>query len=377
MAGSQFPNVILGAGAMGTAAAYHFARRGEPVLLIEQFALGHDRGSSHGSARIIRHSYADERYARLMPEAFRAWRDLEADSAQTLYLRTGGVSLSPPGVDYVARVAASLKAIDCPHKRMSGAEWRRANPEFVVPEDLDVVFEPDAGLLLAERAMTTQIDLARSLGGERTQIWEHTPVLRIDLDATRPTLVLRDRVITADRLIVAAGPWSGHLFPEFAAKLRPERQQVLYYSPADRMPFSIGRFPVFIFKGPGPRDAYYGMPEVFGGGVKVARHGGDPVDPDFDDREIGPEYREEIRRFLLGHLPALADAPVVRTEICKYTVADNEDFLVDFHPRRPDILVASPCSGHGFKFSTLIGKILADLATTGTSDTQLGAWIIS
>jgi sarcosine oxidase len=119
------------------------------------------------------------------------------------------------------------------------------------------------------------------------------------------------------------------------------------------------------------------MPEVFGGGVMVARHGGDPVDPDFDDREIGPEYREEIRRFLLGHLPALADAPVVRTEICKYTVADNEDFLVDFHPRRPDILVASPCSGHGFKFSTLIGKILADLATTGTSDTQLGAWIIS
>src|SRR3954469_25394470 len=101
-------NVILGAGAMGSAAAYQLARRGEPVLLIEQFALGHDRGSSHGAARITRHSYADPHYARLMPEAFRAWRILEADAVQNLYLRTGGVSLCPPGVDYVARVAASL-----------------------------------------------------------------------------------------------------------------------------------------------------------------------------------------------------------------------------------------------------------------------------
>src|SRR3954466_11815054 len=100
-------NVIVGAGAMGSAAAYHLARRGEPVLLVEQFALGHDRGSSHGAARIARHSYADSHYARLMPAAFRAWRTLEADAGQNLYLRTGGVSLCPPGVDYVARVAAS------------------------------------------------------------------------------------------------------------------------------------------------------------------------------------------------------------------------------------------------------------------------------
>src|SRR4051794_39073531 len=107
-------NVVLGAGAMGTSAAYHLARRGEPILLIEQFATGHVRGSSHGAARITRHSYADPHYARLMPEAFRAWRTLEADAGQNLSLRTGGVSLCPPGVDYVARVAASLASIDAP-----------------------------------------------------------------------------------------------------------------------------------------------------------------------------------------------------------------------------------------------------------------------
>src|SRR6516165_7373547 len=115
-------NVILGAGAMGSAAAYHLARRGEPVVLVEQFALGHDRGSSHGAARITRHSYAESHYARLMPAAFRAWRVLEADAGQNVYFRTGGVSFCPPGVDYVARVAASLAAIGVPHRRFSRRE---------------------------------------------------------------------------------------------------------------------------------------------------------------------------------------------------------------------------------------------------------------
>src|ERR1700722_2511552 len=119
---THFQNVILGAGAMGSAAAYHLARRGEPVLLIEQFALGHDRGSSHGAARITRHSYADPRYARLMPAAFRAWRELEADAGEALYIRTGGVSFSPPGVDYAARMAASLAELDVPRWYGTGRE---------------------------------------------------------------------------------------------------------------------------------------------------------------------------------------------------------------------------------------------------------------
>src|SRR2546423_5148648 len=118
-------HVVLGAGAMGTAAAYHLARRGEPVTLVEQFALGHNRGSSHGAARIARHSYADVRYARLMPEAFRAWRQVEADAGQNLYLRTGGVSFSPPGVDYVEQVAASLEEVGVPYRRMTGAGLNR------------------------------------------------------------------------------------------------------------------------------------------------------------------------------------------------------------------------------------------------------------
>src|SRR5271169_2321418 len=152
--------VIVGAGAMGSAAAYHLARRGERVILIEQFTLGHARGSSHGAARITRHSYADARYARLMPAAFRAWRELEADAGEPVYIRTGGVSFSPTGVDYAAQVAANLAELGVPHWRASGQAWNQRHPAFALPETYDVVFEPDAGIVAAARAVALQVELA-------------------------------------------------------------------------------------------------------------------------------------------------------------------------------------------------------------------------
>ena len=137
---------------------------------------------------------------------------------------------------------------------------------------------------------------------------------------------------------------------------------MLYLRPTDASPFGIGRFPVFIFKGAGAEDSFYGMPEFQGMGVKVARHGGPEVDPDIEDRTIGEDYKSTVRNFLRDHIPALADAPIDSTEVCLYTVAPDEQFQVDFLPGRPDVIVASPCSGHGFKFSCLIGRVLADLA---------------
>jgi len=367
-------NVVLGAGAMGAAATYHLARRGEPVLLVEQFGLGHDRGSSHGAARITRHSYADPGYARLMPEAFRAWRRLEADAGENLYLRTGGVSFCPPSVDYVARVESSLKAIDVPHRRMTGRELRQAWPMFGGPDDTDVIFEPDAGMLSAARAVALQTALARTIGGNRTQVLENRPVRRIDLDGERPTLVLDDGRIIAERLIVSAGAWTARLLPKLPFPLQPTRQQVLYFRPQDAISVSPGRFPVFISKGTAPLDDFYGMPSYLGCGVKVARHGGPDTDPDVEDREVGEEYRAVVRRFLKAYLPALADAAVDRTEVCLYTVAPDEQFRVGALPGRPDVFLASPCSGHGFKFSCLIGSVLADFATQGTTNLAVSLW---
>jgi sarcosine oxidase len=367
-------HVILGAGAMGSATAYHLARRGEPVLLVEQFRVGHDRGSSHGAARITRHSYADSRYARLMPEAFRGWRELEADAAQNLYVRTGGVSFCPGHVDYVARVCSSLESIGVPHRRLTGAQLRRSLPVLTIPESYDAVFEPDAGLLAASRIVATQVELARRHGGAAFRLLEECPIRRIDLDGDRPTLVADDLRITADRLIVTAGAWAARLLPWLGVPLRPTRQQVLYLRPSDVAPFSIGRFPVFISLGQTEPDTFYGMPDYLGAGVKVARNGGPVVNPEAVDRVIGDEYRGVVGRFLRGHIPALADAPIAHTEVCLYTMAPGEEFLVDFLPGRSDLIVASPCSGHGFKFSNLVGRVLADLALDGRTDVAIDPW---
>jgi sarcosine oxidase len=367
-------HLIIGAGAMGAATAYHLARRGEPVLLIEQFALGHDRGSSHGAARITRHSYADARYARLMPAAFRAWRDLEADAGQPLYIRTGGVSFCDQGEDYVSCVAANLSELGVPHRRFTGTEWNAANPAFALPPSHDVVFESDAGMLTAAKAVALQIELARRHGGARTQVLADTPVRAIDLDGARPVVITDTHAISTDRLIVAAGAWVSRLLPALAVPLHVTRQQVLYFRPSEPAPFQIGQFPVFIYKGTGETNAFYGMPEFQGLGVKVARHFGPEVDPNENDRVVGDDYRSIVREFLSAHIPALAAAPIDLSEVCLYTVAPDDQFQVDFLPGCSDVIVASPCSGHGFKFSCLIGRVLADLATDTETPFEIACW---
>jgi sarcosine oxidase len=375
MTTTRFKNVVLGAGAMGSAAAYHLARRGEPVLLVEQFGLGHDRGSSHGAARITRHSYADPVYARLMPQAFAAWRTLEADAGETLYLRTGGVSFGPPDVSYVEQVASSLASLGVAHRRMRGDEWNVAQPAFRLPDEFDVVFEPDAGMLKAARALAVEVELARRLGPD-TRVLENTAVQRIDLEAGRPTLVTDAGVIEAERLIVTAGAWTARLVPQMAKCLQPTRQSVFYLRPDDPEPFALGRMPVFIFKGPGDLDAFHGMPSALGLGVKVARHGGPDFDPDQPDRAVNAADFGPVRDFLRRCLPDLADAPIDRTEVCLYTMAPGDHFQADLLPGRGDVVAASPCSGHGFKFSCLIGSILADLALKGQTDHDISAWRI-
>jgi len=365
-------NVVVGAGAVGSATAYHLARRGEPVVLIEQFGRGHARGSSHGAGRIIRHSYADPDYARLMPRAFRAWRELEADAGRSLFIRTGGASFSPPGVGYVDKVCDNLRELDVPHRKTSGAAWNAAQPEFTLPADYEVAFEPDAGILAAALALEAMTELTRQ--GSATRILNETPIRRLDLDGDRPTVVADGLSIEAERLIVAAGSWTGRLVPEFASLLRPTRQRVLYFRPTNPGPFQIGRFPVFIHMGATADQAFYGMPDFLGSGVKVARHGGPETDPDDHDAVVPDDYEALLRAFLADHLPILARSEIASTETCLYTVAPEERFLVGAHPARPDVYVASPCSGHGFKFSILVGRVLADLAATGALDPALDCW---
>jgi sarcosine oxidase len=175
---------------------------------------------------------------------------------------------------------------------------------------------------------------------------------------------------------VTAGAWTRQVFPNFPVPLRPTRQQVLYFRPPDPATFAPGRFPVFFRKGEGDLNDFYAMPDAAGLGIKVARHGGPDVDPDDVDRTVGDEYRATVRRFLRSHLPTLVEAPIDRIEVCLYTMAPDEQFRVGSLIGHPDVLVASPCSGHGFKFSCLVGRVLADLATLGRTEIAINFWRI-
>ena len=259
---------------------------------------------------------------------------------------------------------------------MSGAEWNAIHPAFRLPGDSDVVFEPDAGMLKASRALEVEVELARQLGPS-TRIMEGTAVRKVDLEASRPTLITDDARIEAERLIVTAGGWTARLIPSMGRRLRPTRQSVFYFRPGDPAPFALGRMPVFIYLGPGELDAFYGMPMALGLGVKVARHGGPDVDPDRSDREVAGADAAPVREFLRSSLPALAEAPIDKTEVCLYTMADDEQFQIALHPGRDDVVVASPCSGHGFKFSCLIGAILAELAIDGKTSHDIAAWRVA
>lgn len=364
-------NVVIGAGVVGSSAARHLSLQGEPVLLLEQFEPGHARGSSHGLARIIRHSYADEFHARLMIDAYRGWRELEADAGCTLYYRTGGVSVCPATVDYVDRVANALRAIDVPQRRMTGRELRRSWPMFAPDDSSAVVFEPDAGILASSRIVAAQIALAEDRGAV---VRSRCRVERIDLDGERPVLLGGDFRIEADRLIVAAGAWAADLLPSWRGLLRPTRQQVLYFPEPATGETAIGRMPVWIYVGSTPWDAYYGMPDFLGGGAKAARHFGPEVDPDHVPQSVDSDYVGVVRGFLQGFLPRLANAPLARSETCLYTMAPDDTFLVGPSTIHPQVLLASPCSGHGFKFGDLIGRALADLAIDGRTDLPIDAW---
>jgi sarcosine oxidase len=281
------------------------------------------------------------------------------------------VSICPAGVDYVAHVAASLAEIGVDHRLMTGRELRRALPMFATPDDHVAVFEPDAGLLAASRIVEAQIALARDRGAD---VRENQAVLAIDLDSELPVVVGDGFRVTTERLIVAAGAWVGRLLPEVAATLVPTRQQVLYFRSPDATTFAVGRFPVWIYMGAAEEEAFYGMPDFLGGGAKAARHFGPQTDPDVPDSSVGEAYIEGVRTFLRGQIPALAEAPLAATEACLYTMSPDSLFVVGRWGTREDVFIASPCSGHGFKFSNLVGRALAELASRGSTTVPIGPW---
>jgi sarcosine oxidase len=352
---------IIGLGLMGSSALYALARRGADVLGFDPLAAGEARGSSHGSCRVYRRfNFESDAYTELSDRAFTEWQRLESISGRTILMPSRVLEAGPPGSQMVAasRAAAARKGpVTGP---ATGAAANAAFAAFNLPDNWDVVVQESGGILLAEAAIRAFRESAEGRIVRAVARMRPTPQgIRI----TTP-----DEEVIAEQVIVAAGPWIAGLILNLGRHLTVTRQAVGWFTPARPETVRYGEFPVFIVEG--RRGLIYGFPDFEGRGVKAARHdhgrivGADEWDPPATDEELEP-----VRAMLGEWLPGAA-GPIADRDICLYTntrKADlradaGEEFIIDRLPQDPRIIVASPCSGHGAKFASAIGAMLADMA---------------
>lgn len=356
---AHYDVVICGLGVTGSAALYHLARRGVRVLGLDRFAAGHDRGSSHGETRIIRLAYFEHpSYVPLVRRAYALWRELEREAARPLLHVTGIVEIGPPDGTLVPGTLEAARLHDIAHELVAAPELMRRYPAFRLPPHHVGVVQPDGGFLEAEACVQAMLALAQKHGAE-VRFGER--VRAIEPANGKARVVTDDATIEAGAAIVAAGPWLSSLLPDAALPLRVTRQAMAWFAPQASAEFAPGRFPVFLIES--AHGIHYGFPP-FGAGLKVAKHHhrDETVDPESYDRTVSAADEALIRAAVADHLPG-ANGRLIAAKTCLYTVTPDGDFIIDRLPGAPTIVVASPCSGHGFKFAPAIGEILADLAT--------------
>ena len=358
----RFDVVVAGLGAMGSAAAFHLARRGLRVLGLDALAPPHDRGSSHGGSRIIREAYYEHPvYVPLVQRATELWHELEALTHRCLLRRTGILNLGDAEGELIRGVLRSVEQHALPHQRLDAREVGRRFPQFRLSPGTVAVYEERAGVLDPEGCVQAHLDMARA-GGAELRFGEGVREWRQEDDGV---LVTTDRGrCRARTLLLSLGPWLADVAPGLPVVV--ERQTTHWFHPRESPEaFAPGRFPTFLWE-TDPGRYFYGMPDL-GGGVKAARHHGGAAGPlhALDDAVRAADVAE-VRAFLAAHIPA-ADGEHLRASVCRYTNTPSAHFLVDRLPGHDTVWVLSPCSGHGFKFAPVIGEIAADLATEGAT----------
>jgi len=362
---AAFDVAVVGLGAMGSAAVYHLAARGQRAIGLERATPGHDGGSSHGESRIIRMAYFEHpSYVPLLRRAYENWRALERATGTELLTITGILQAGIPDSKVVSGAAAAARMHDLPHEMLSAGQVVERFPAFTLPSHWESLFEADGGFLRPERAIDTHIAAAKGLGAE---IRTHTAVTSIEPTAGGVRLKTDDgAVIEAGSVVVSAGAWIGELFPELGRHLRLTRQALGWFEPVQPALVTPDRFPVFLLES--EENIVYGFPDLAGTGVKVGSHlPGRQLDRAGDASQDGDMAdAAPVLDMLVRYVPAAA-GQVRSLKTCIYTHTPDEDFIIDRHALHPRIVLASPCSGHGFKFASVIGEILADLATAGTT----------
>jgi sarcosine oxidase len=366
---SHFDVVVCGLGAMGSAVLRELSHRGLRVLGIERFTPGHDRGSSHGATRIIRLGYFEHPfYVPLLRRAYELWRELEEVSGTKLLQITGIAEIGPPEGPLIKGVLASVRAHALRHELLSAEELIRRFPAFRAAPEYAAVVQPDGGFLAAEPSIHTMLALAKNAGAE---IRTGETIRTIEPSSTGVRTITDQACIDAGAAVVAVGPWINSLLPNLQAPLRVTRQVMAWFAPGKPELFQPGRFPVFLLES--RHGMHYGFPVDGDGLVKIAKHHhrNEPVDPETCNRTISSADESVIRAALIDHLPD-ANGRLATAASCLYTVAPDGDFVIDSLPDHPHVVIASPCSGHGFKFAPVVGEIVADLVTKSAQRHEIG-----
>jgi len=366
----RYDAIVVGVGAMGSAACHHLARRGRRVLGLEHYGVPNDRGSSHGINRIIRLAYYEHpAYVPLLRRAYELWRRLEVESGDALLHVTGSIDASSPDDEIIRGALHACELHDIPHVLCTSTELALRFPGYRLPPDHLALFQPDGGFLASGKCIEAHARLAQAAGAE---IHAHERVLGWDLVPGGVRVRTVDDDYEADRVIVSAGAWLGELVPSLQALGRPERQVLAWFEPLVPEYFEPAGFPVFNVAVEEGR--YYGFPAFGIPGFKVGRyhHLGEQIEtPDTWNREPVAADEALLREFTERYFPEAA-GPLLAAQACMFTNTPDEHFIVDTLPGEERVIVASPCSGHGFKFSSVVGEILADLATEGTTRHDIG-----
>lgn len=373
---ANFDVIVLGLGAMGSAASYQLAKAGNKVLGIDQFTPPHTKGSSHGDTRITRLAIGEgEHYTPLVMRSHQLWREIERETGREILVTTGGLIISSGAKTAINHVenffentVEAAKKYNIEHELLTATQIRERFPQFNVKDNEEGYLEKEAGFVRPEEAITAQLELARKYGAN---IHTDEKVLSYEAKADEVTVKTTKSEYTAKKLIITAGSWLPQLIEKELGQYFKVIRQVLFWFDAKESikPFILGTFPVFIWELQGNNQGIYGFPALDEkGGVKIASEQYETTTtPETVDRNVTEEeIKTMYENFVKPYFPGLSDH-CIKAIACLYTVTPDSGFVIDVHPEHKNIVIASPCSGHGFKHSAAIGEILSQLVMEGKS----------
>lgn len=365
--------IVVGVGTMGSSACYHLAKRGAAVLGIDQFDVPNRLGAHHGHSRMIRLAYYEHPdYVPLLWRAYELWDRLEQESNRRVFFKTGGLYVGRAADPFVAGSIESAQEHGLPHEVLSRAAIAERYPQFHLPDDFIGLYEPDAGVLVPERVVEINVELAKRHGAE---IHANEPVQQF----AEGRVVTQRGEYTADRIIVTTGAWAS-LDEALRPHLTVTRQVMGWVEPKQPEVFTAERFPSFAISCD-DGSAHYGFPIIpdvpdplneRGKLFKISHHWHDrATTPDTINREPEPTDEDDFRPALRTYLPG-ADGPLAAIKICTYTNTRDCHFIINRHPKHRNVIVGCGFSGHGFKFASAIGEVLSDLTLDGRTDLAVG-----